>query len=325
MDKVIFDSRWFGQHGIGRFAHEIFKANENFKKIKLTGNPAGKFDCLKLTLYLLFNKEVYFSPGYNSPLFFLSRTYITVHDLNHIDILGNSSHLKRLYYNWVLKRTCRKAKSIITVSEFTKRRIVEWSGRDADDIIVVNNGVSEAFNVNAIPYNNEKPYILMVGNRKPHKNEINGVKAFLHADIDKSIQLLLTGESTEALSEIIIKNNASERIKFVGKVSEETLASLYKGATFLFFPSLYEGFGLPIIESMACGTPVLTSNVTSLPEVAGDAAFYIDPNSLDSMKSGIEVLLHNKKLQNDLTEKGFLRVKNYSWDVAINKINEIFR
>ena len=165
----------------------------------------------------------------------------------------------------------------------------------------------------------------MVGNRKPHKNEINGIDAFLRADIDKKVQLILTGESTQAISDLLIKNNALERVKFVGKVSEETLASLYKGAIFLFFPSLYEGFGLPIIESMACGTPVLTSNITSLPEVAGEAACYIDPTSLDSMKSGIEALVDNKQLQDELKKKGLLQIRKYTWDGAVNRINNIFR
>ncbi|WJV40590.1 glycosyltransferase family 1 protein [Raoultella terrigena] len=323
MNEIIFDSRWFGTHGIGRFAKEVFSGNPSFTKIKMKGNPASKYDSIKLTLYLLFHKGIYFTPGYNSPLLFLSRTYITVHDLNHIDVESNSSWLKRIYYNLILKRACRKAKAIFTVSTFTKERIAQWSGRCSDDIIVVSNGVSEVFNVNAAPYSCDFDYILMVGNRKKHKNEKKGIEVFLKANIDKEIKLIITGESSKELLDVIHKHDADNRVIFLGKVDEEVLASLYKSAIFLFFPSIYEGFGLPVVESMACGTPVVTSNLTSLPEVAGNAAVYVDPYDFESMRNGVELVANDRLLRNDLSKKGLDQIKKFTWESTKARINSI--
>jgi len=108
MRKFIYDSRWNGEHGIGRFSREVFEGLDNLEPIELDGHPANPLDCFKLTAYLSKRKKFFFSPGYNSPLFFLNRTLITVHDLNHIDIDSNTSFLKKIYYNLVLKRACTK-------------------------------------------------------------------------------------------------------------------------------------------------------------------------------------------------------------------------
>ncbi|MGK8153815.1 glycosyltransferase family 4 protein [Klebsiella variicola] len=322
MGNIIFDTRWIGEHGIGRFAKELFKIDGSFLPIKLTGNPASKFDVLKLTIYRLANrKDYFFSPGYSAPLFFLDKTFITVHDLNHIDVQYNSSWLKKVYYKLVLKRACKKSKVIFTVSNFTKERIVQWSGRDSKDIVVVGNGVSQEFNSEVEPYVSDSQYILMVGNRKQHKNEKKGVEAFLKSSAGSNIKLLMTGESSADITNLVNEYNASDRVVFLGKVDENTLASLYKGAICLFFPSLYEGFGLPIIESMACGTPVITSNITALPEVTGDAGLYVDPYDLQSMINGINKMISDSKLRTELSERGLIQVRKYSWDMTRSKIS----
>ena len=283
--KIIFDTRWFGEHGIGRFAKEVYDENI-FKPIKLTGNPISIFDVLKLTLYLLFHHDFFYSPGFNAPFFFLKRTAITLHDLNHIDLDANSSFLKRLYYNLVLKRACQKCAFIITVSEFSKKRIVEWSGIHSDKVKVIYNGVSEAFHLHVQPYEPGFPYIFMVGNRKLHKNEDRAMRAFAQANIDKNIKLVFSGNPSDQLQQTANELDITDRIVFLGRLSEEQLANTYKGAICLLFPSLYEGFGLPVIESMACGTPVITSNTTSLGEIARNAAILVDPeNQLEIMQA----------------------------------------
>ncbi|HGN8960272.1 TPA: glycosyltransferase, partial [Klebsiella pneumoniae] len=152
MNKILFDQRWIGEHGIGRFAKEIYRSSTQKASLELKGNPAGMFDILTLTAYLFFHKGYFYSPGYNSPFFFLKRTIFTIHDLNHIDFMENSSLLKRVYYNLILKRACRKSKKIFTVSEFSKQRIVDWAKIDKDKIFVLGNGVSESFNYNVPKY-----------------------------------------------------------------------------------------------------------------------------------------------------------------------------
>ncbi|CAI0779770.1 D-inositol-3-phosphate glycosyltransferase [Serratia proteamaculans] len=312
--KFIFDERWIGEHGIGRFAKEVRKCNLDFENIGLTGNPAGKLDVLKLTIFLLFKKDkYYFSPGYNAPYFFINRSVITIHDLNHIDIDSNSSLLKRIYYNYVLKRACKRALIIFTVSNFSKKRIIEWSNADDNKVIVVGNGVSEEFNRDVVAYQNGLPYFFIVGNRKDHKNEGNALLAFLNAKISNNYQLIMTGDASPQLTETLVKNNSVNRVKFLGKVTNKELASLYKGATCLLFPSLYEGFGLPVIESMACGTPVITSNTTSLPEVSQGAALLVDPKSLSDITAAIETIVNNEDVCISMVEKGYRQAAKFQW------------
>lgn len=312
-NKVIFDTRWFGEHGIGRFATEVYD-EDFFQPIKLKGNPVSIFDVIKLTIYLFFNKNFFFSPGFNAPFFFLHRTAITIHDLNHIDVDANTSFLKKLYYNIVLKRACRKAALIFTVSEFSKGRIVDWSGINPDKVKVVYNGVSSAFHQDVQPYLPGFPYIFIVGNRKLHKNEDRALRAFAQANIDKNIYVLFSGKPSDQLVNTAKELQIEDRVKFLGRLSEDELASTYKGALCLLFPSLYEGFGLPVIEAMACGTPVITSNTTSLNEICQGAGFLVDPSNVELITKKIEESINNPILATDNVRKGFNRAKDFSWN-----------
>lgn len=311
-NKVIFDTRWFGEHGIGRFATEVYD-EDFFQPIKLKGNPVSIFDVIKLTIYLFFNKNFFFSPGFNAPYFFLHRTAITIHDLNHIDVDANTSFLKKLYYNIVLKRACRKAALIFTVSEFSKGRIVDWSGINPDKVKVVYNGVSSAFHQDVQPYLPGFPYIFIVGNRKLHKNEDRALRAFAQADIDKNIHVLFSGKPSDQLVNTAKELQIEDRVKFLGRLSEDELASTYKGALCLLFPSLYEGFGLPVIEAMACGTPVITSNTTSLVEIANNSCELIDPTKIEQISKAIEKILDNIELRKKYVEYGLINIQAYKW------------
>lgn len=292
--KIIFDTRWIGEHGIGRFAKEVFD-DEIFDPIKIKGNPISIFDVFKLTFYLFLNRNFYFSPGFNAPLFFLNRTAITIHDLNHIDVDANTSFLKRLYYRFILKRACRKAAIIFTVSEFSKTRILDWSGVEPDKVKVVYNGVSSAFHRDIQLYEPGFAYIFIVGNRKLHKNEDRALIAFAKANINKNIKVLFSGQPSEELLNIAKKFNISDRVKFLGRLSEKELASTYKGAICLLFPSLYEGFGLPLIESIACGTPVISSNTTALKEISLNKVLSVDPLNIEDITNKIELAVNHRE------------------------------
>ncbi|WP_326517976.1 glycosyltransferase family 4 protein [Acinetobacter sp. CAAS 2-6] len=319
--KIIFDTRWFGEHGIGRFSKEVYDENI-FKPIKLRGNPVSIFDVFKLTLYLLFHRDFFYSPGFNAPLFFLNRTAITLHDLNHVDLDANSSFLKRLYYNLILKRACRKCAFIVTVSEFSKNRIIDWSGVNSDKIKVIYNGVSEAFHPNVKAYEPGFPYIFIVGNRKLHKNEDRALRAFAQANIDKKIKLLLSGNPSEQLINTAKECNIEDHIIFLGRLSEDQLASLYKGAICLLFPSLYEGFGLPVIEANACGIPVITSNIGALKEITEENFnTLVNPKSIIEIKEAIENLTNKKSFNNNAYIKNHLR--NFNWILAKKQIKEL--
>ncbi|MFY0195275.1 glycosyltransferase family 4 protein [Raoultella planticola] len=317
-NKILFDVRWLGEHGIGRFAKEVRDSKLPFQDFKLPWKPTNPLDTILLTICLIFKKGIYFSPGYNAPFFFLGRTIITIHDLNHIDIPYNSSILKKAYYKLILKRACKKALCILTVSEFSKKRICEWSGRNADEVFVVGNGVSKEFLKNKPTQ--KKQQILIVGNRKKHKNELNALIAFYKSNLPSSVKLVFTGTISPELNCIIDQKGLRDRVSFLGTVSNVKLAELYRESLFLLFPSLYEGFGLPIIESMACGTPVIISNCTSLPEIAGEAAVIVTPDSVEDIKDKIEKLYFDIDLQNKLVEKGLLNIERYTWEITRAKI-----
>lgn len=317
MKSIYFDQRWCGEHGIGRFAQELKKSKINFIDIPLKGNPADKLDVFKLSYWFAREDGYYFSPGYNAPLFSLSKCIITVHDLNHIDLDFNSSLLKKVYYTFVLKRACRLCSKIFTVSDFSKKRIVEWAGVSKDKVIVVGNGVSAEFRVDGDRYSPGFPYIFVVGNRKKHKNEKKALLAFLEADIPNDVKIIFSGEESEELIFQVNKYNASDRVIFCGRLTNEQLAMFYRGAEFLLFPSLYEGFGLPVIESMACGTPVITSNTTSLVEVAGNAAYLVNPESKDEIKKAINTLFFDKGKRSELIHRGIEQAGKYTWDKTI--------
>lgn len=323
--KIYCDSRWEGGHGIGRFAFEVSKRIPYFFHIdKSRFPPTHPIDLVTNSFWMLFHpNSIQFTPGYNSPLICLDRFILTLHDLNHIDLDANSSALKRFYYSWVLRPACRRAARVLTVSEFSRQRIIEWAGVPPGQVVNVSNGVDATFNVNVTPWAPGYPYLLCVSNRKLHKNEQRLIKGFASAGIDQTIKLVLTGEPIPQLQNYIRDLGVDERVIFSGRISEHDLPGVYKGALATVFPSLYEGFGLPVIESMACGTPVITSNVTALPEVAGDAALLVDPLDESAIAHAIERIVSDQDLRHGLVIKGIRHANNFSWDSVAQRVSDV--
>ena len=174
-------------------------------------------------------------------------------------------------------------------------------------------GVDTAYQPVGDSYGLPFPYLLCVSNRKPHKNEFRVVEAFSKARLDAEICLVFTGNATPDLDHWIKRQQLQSRVKFVGMVPEEKLPSLYRGARALIFPSLYEGFGLPVLEAMACGTPVVTSNVTALPEIAADAALLVDPISVEQIARAMEQIVTDSSFRLRLYENGLSRIARFSW------------
>jgi glycosyltransferase involved in cell wall biosynthesis len=152
-----------------------------------------------------------------------------------------------------------------------------------------------------------------VSNRKRHKNEFRLIEAFSISGLSSEIRLVFTGGSTAELSEFIERKRVTPQVFFAGFVREEKLPALYRGAAALVFPSLYEGFGLPVLEAMACGTPVVTSNVTALPEVAGDAALLVDPTSVEQIAGAMRQIASDTALRRQLRDKGLSQAARFSW------------
>lgn len=321
MKKVIFDRRWEGGHGIGRFSSEITKRVSFDAYIRINIKPTSPIDIFVTPWFLFFNKSIYFTPGFNAPWLFVGRSVITVHDLNHIDISGNDSRLKSLYYDFVLKRACRKSLVVFTVSEFSKKRIVAWADVNPEKVIVVGNGVSKEFCPAGEAYNPGFKYFLCVSNRKAHKNEERLITAFSMVKNRGDIKLLLTGKETPELRKHIASLGISNDVIFSGFIDEEKLPSFYRGATALLMPSLYEGFGLPVIEAMACGIPTVVSNTTALNEIAEGYSVLVNPEDVGDIAKGIGVIIEDETLVNRLKVKGLQQAGNFTWDKTVSLIN----
>jgi glycosyltransferase involved in cell wall biosynthesis len=321
---IYADQRWIGNHGIGRFARHVL-AGLDYHSVNLTSHPAAPLDALRLARALreTTSHDLFFSPGYNTPLFSSVPFIFTIHDLSHVYCPENSSALIRLYYATILKRACHRAAAIFTVSEFTRAQIVGWSGIPASKVFNVGCGVDRAYHPEAESYGLPFPYLLSVTNRKRHKNEFRMVEAFAKAALDPALHLVLTGAPTPDLLQCIERYEVTACVDFVGAVPEDHLPSLYRGARALIMVSLYEGFGLPVLEAMACGTPVVTSNITAMPEVAGEAAVLVNPTSVPEMSQAMEAVAGDASLRAQLQEAGLQRASQFSWEATCARVHDL--
>lgn len=318
------DDRRIGNHGIGRFARQVLSSLD-YSPVPLKTDPDSPMDPWRLTRALnkLTSRDIFFSPGYNPPLQSPAPFVITLHDLNHLDRPENRSLLKRLYYAAIVKRACHLAAHVLTVSEFSRGRIIDWSGVAPEKVVNVGCGVGPEYHPGAAPYNLPFPYLLCISNRKGHKNEIRQVAAFAKATLPAELRLVLTGEPTPELADCIERCHATSRVHFVGIVPDSKLPSLYRSATALLFVSLYEGFGLPALEAMACGTPVITANSSALPEITGSAALLSDPYSVEQIAEAIEKIVGDTSLRQKLRESGFARAAEFPWENTTAKVKHI--
>jgi glycosyltransferase involved in cell wall biosynthesis len=321
---IYADQRWIGDHGIGRFARHVLTGLDYYP-VPLGGHPAAPLDAWRLARALggLTRNDLFFSPGYNSPLYCASPFIFTIHDLSHIYCPENSSPLVRLYYATVLKRACHRALRILTVSEFTRVQIIEWAGVPGERVCNVSCGVDSAYCPEGDSYGLPFPYLLCVSNRKRHKNEFRVVEAYAKAGLGTEVRLVFAGNPTNKLMDCIERHRVTPFVHFTGRVPEEKLPLLYRGAEALVFPSLYEGFGLPVLEAMACGVPVVTSNSTALPEVAGDAALLVEPTSVKEISEAVKRIVSDTSLRQRLRAGGLKRSAQFSWKNTAAEVREL--
>jgi glycosyltransferase involved in cell wall biosynthesis len=207
-----------------------------------------------------------------------------------------------------------------------------------DKIVVTPNAIDERFSVAPSEehvvetrerYQLSHAYLLYVGNIKPHKNLERLIEAFrlVREQGRPELELIIIGDEISKLQSLrraVHKYQLHRFVRFLGFVPDKTLAVLYRLASVFVFPSLYEGFGLPPLEAMASGTPVVTSNVSSLPEVVGDAAILVDPYRAEAIADGILQVLRSAHLRDDLRQRGFARVKAYSWLRSAQRVREVY-
>lgn len=275
------------------------------------------------------NTDLLWVPHYNIPIFYSGKLLVTVHDAFHLAMLEYVEGIhKRLYAKALFTAIKYKANKIICVSKFSAKELVRLTGVNPDKITVIHNGVNkEWFEIKKEKRPHNKPYLLYVGNVKPHKNLVRLLEAFELLANKIPHDLIIVGKKEGFITgDTIIEKKAislKQRVHFTGYVDNKLLHQYFVHAETLVFPSLYEGFGLPPLEAMACGCPVIVSNAASLPEVCGDAAIYCDPYSVEDIANKIEQLLADKNLQQEMRLKGIERAKQFSWEKAAKKTCEV--
>jgi glycosyltransferase involved in cell wall biosynthesis len=256
-----------------------------------------------------------------------------VHDLTFMRYPEHAPPGLVSYLNEAVPRSVRRARLILADSESTRRDLIEMLQTPPDKVRVVYAGVGSEFrpvtDVVALAavktrYQLAQPFILTVGTLQPRKNHLRLVQAFSRvAAAHRDVRLVIAGGKGWSYDETaaeIARLNLGDRVIFPGFVSEEDLAAVYSLARALAFPSLYEGFGLPVLEAMACGTPVVCANASSLPEVAGDAAVLVDPLDVDGLAEALERVLDDDVLRQELIRRGHERAARFTWAAAANAL-----
>jgi glycosyltransferase involved in cell wall biosynthesis len=277
----------------------------------------------------------------------MSRPYlVTAHDvLTYMFPRPDESTFRRLFHNWLSRRALTGAARILSVSHFTKNEIVRYFRMPEEKIEVIPNAIDERFRLGhattadraliAERYQVNYPFVLYAGNIKPHKNLVRIIEAFsvLKAELKKEgklpdLKLIIIGDELSQhpdLRRTVIKSGVEKDVRFLGFVSIDTLRIFYDLAKVFVFPSLYEGFGLPPLEAMALGTPVVTSNTSSLPEVVGDAAVLVNPENVFEITRGLQRVLVDQGLREKLKSLSKEQAQRFSWETSVRRLLEVYK
>jgi glycosyltransferase involved in cell wall biosynthesis len=313
---------------------------ENFRPVAETAGTYTIAEQLRVPLAL--RREgvgLFHAPHYVLPPLVRCPSVVTIHDCIHLmfpQYLPN--RLAHTYARASIALAVRRAARVLTVSESSKRDILHFVDVPPDRIEVIYNAFDERFSVEPPEedvvrvrdrYQLHDEFVLYAGNVKPHKNLQRLIEAFdlvRKRDLEH-VKLVLIGDEISrysALRRAVHRHRLHKHVRFLGYLPSETLAVMYRLAGVFVFPSLYEGFGLPPLEAMASGTPVVTSNVSSLPEVAGDAAVLVDPYDPGAIADGIYRVLTDERLRRDLRLRGIERARRFSWQQSVRRVHDIY-
>ena len=274
--------------------------------------------------------DVLFVPAHVLPLVHPRCSVVTVHDLGYRHYPEAHPLLDRLYLDLSTRYNAQAARRVIAVSQATQDDLVQHYGIEPGKISVVYSGwdermqpVEDEGTIERVKarYGIRGEYVLYVGTLQPRKNLGRLLEAVAllreQAQRGEAPGLVISGRKGwlyDPVFQQVERLGLEREVVFPGYVPQEDLPALLSGARLFVFPSLYEGFGLPVLEAMACGTPVVCSNVSSLPEVAGDAAFLVDPRDVKGMAEAMNRLLQDEGLRAEVVERGYRRVRQFSWD-----------
>ncbi len=345
MSKPIYiNARFLTQKitGVQRFGMEISKQLQNFCDCVFISPPNILYDDLskELNVQIIgrssshiweqFELPIYLkqmgSPllfNYNGlgPIFYPNKI-ITIHDLSFMENPQWFSWQYSMFYKFFTSVSANYSKKIVTVSKFSKDEIIRKLNLSSSKIDIIYNAVS----MNETDDTNNligSPYILTVSSLDPRKNLNRLIEAFNKLGLS-DYKLVVVGSSNKIFNKSN-KSIANENIIFWGHADNKELISLYKHADLFVFPSLYEGFGIPPLEAMSVGCPVISSNATSLKEVCGDAAVFIDPYDINSISTAIQKLINDKEIRSRLIEAGYKNVARFSWRKSAEKLALTFK
>lgn len=283
--------------------------------------------------------DVFHAPHYVYPLMLPCPGVVTIHDCIHLRFprqLPNPA--ARLYARFMLRRAVRVADRVIAVSQATRADLIELVDSDSSKIDVIPHGCDPFFlerveqqELDEIRnnYRLDRPFLLSVGNIKPHKNVKRLLQAFARLSGDyPDLELILAGGTLEdhpELEAVCRGCGIGQRVRSLGFLPERELRGLYNLALIFVFPSLYEGFGLPPLEAMACGTPVVASRSSAIPEVIGRAGLLVNPFRVDSIAEAIRSLLENEAFRQALGVQGRRRAREFDWDETAHRVLDVYR
>jgi glycosyltransferase involved in cell wall biosynthesis len=271
---------------------------------------------------------------------------VTVHDLlEHMRGSRDRSNVRRNLHLQLTRRALRKAARILAVSQFTRNEVQKMFAVSDDRIEVVYNAIDERFlhghatqadrDLIAERYQVNYPFLLYAGAIRPHKNVVRTIEAFsaLKTELEKEqklldLKLIIIGDDLSGhpgLRRTVVRSGVQNDVRFLGFVPIEVLRIFYDVAKVFVFPSLYEGFGLPPLEAMAHGTPVITSNTSSLPEVAGNAALLVNPENVFEIQRALQKALLDPALRGRMKERGYQQAQRFSWTNSVERILAIYR
>ncbi|MBI2602895.1 MAG: glycosyltransferase family 4 protein [Deltaproteobacteria bacterium] len=277
------------------------------------------------------NIDLFHAPSFVAPLFCPCKMIMTIHDLNHIVLPQYYTPLHQFYYSTVVNRSIKRSEFLLTVSEFSKNEIVSKLRVVPEKIQVTYNGVSELYkpiqNKDWLQYVRElyelpAKFLFCLANNKPHKNVQQLVRAYAYSKIE--IPLVLAGPANADLIRLADYYGKKHQLFFVRFIEEEHLPAVYSLCHLFIYPSSYEGFGLPPLEALACGAPVVVANSSSLPEVVQDNAMFMNPFDMREIAATLQFALGQIETGNRFKEKGILHARKFSWKTMAENTLKVY-